>query len=229
MDPVKRVRAVAASWTTARKGAAPLRDLVALADRAVRLHHELSSARTHDSERRLPTLALMRAVRECEDLVRDMGQILPAMLEEEAEAHSNGWDESPTDPSGPIHVALDPLEVARVTVRGELDGDTLTRSLATLDRTMEAARGLILLDARELHRWGSECTAVLHAWLDARESNRPQRVAVIVQSGLPFVRATEALARLSEIDWSLGVDEEPALRWLLAQEKAPSRPAPGAP
>src|SRR6476619_2651521 len=128
MDPVKRVRSVAASWTTARKAAAPLRELVALADRAVRMHHEFSMARTGEAERRVPSLALMRAVRECEDLVREMGQLLPAMLEEEAGDHANGWDETP-DEASPVRVSLDPLEVARITVTGDLDGDALTRSL----------------------------------------------------------------------------------------------------
>jgi hypothetical protein len=226
MDPVKRVRSVAASWTTARKGAAPLRQLVAIADRAVKLHHELSSARGRDEERRLPTLALARAVRECEDLVRDMGQVLPPMLEDEASSTANGWDEVDDDAGpAPMRITLDPLEVARVTVSGDLDGDTLTRSLASLDRTLDAANGLVLLDARELQRWGAECTGVLRAWLDAREVNRPQRVAVVVRSGLPFVRATEALSRLSDIDWSLGVDEEPALRWLLSGRTEGARPA----
>ena len=223
MDPLDRVRALAVAWSEARRNAAPAKSWIVLAEKVVALHHELDTSH-RSADRRVTSLGLARARRECETLVVEMGKVLPGMLEAEAVSTDNGWDrDGAAEAKASIAIKLDPLDVARITVRGDVDGDEVFRSLAALDRLLDSSDGLVLIDARAMQKYGRECGNVIQSWLVARESRRPRRVAVITQGGLPFVRATDALTKLAGIDWSIGVDEAPALRWLLSEPQQDAR------
>jgi hypothetical protein len=183
-----------------------------LAEQAVALQRELRAAR-ENTDRRVASLSLARAVRECDALVQAVRSELTALLEQHGT--ESRWDA----PDQSVRITEDPLGVTRVRLHGDVSAEDLVSSFPAFGRALQATDGLVLVDARSLRRHDPRCRNTLESWIVAREVDPLRRLAVLVRGGLPFVRATDALARLSGIDWSLGSNEDGAIRWLLGEPR----------